>query len=319
MPVPVLPTPLPYPTVDPLAEAAIQQLEGAVTIARYVILSSGAVDAQIVAATQDAAELFGFPHPRDLQGQLISHIHHPDDALRTRLYFLARLLWSTEQYNTYPMRILRGPQKRPFWVQKRVQQVTISGQITWVTTNTALDQQGTYVMPPVEDVEGLLRDYVLQIVAPSHIASQLFVGLVANPAVISLGRQREALPTPLKTNDSIIETIDSNSRGIFHRETLTRLIRVEEALAQCHRARKTEVWVRRGATAVKIGLEELHTRYEQAIEQRKLCCMRCLHVWEPFIPNPIICPNCQQDWSELYTHRPYGSRQGHALTPAHQR
>ena len=237
--VPVMP--LPYPIVDPLAEAAIQQLEGAVTIARAVILPSGAIDSQIVAATQDAVELFGFAHPRDLQGQLISHVHHPDDALRTRLYFLARLLRGTEQYNTYPMRILRGPQQSPFWVQKRVQQVTISGQITWVTTNTALDQQGTYVMPPVEDVEGLLRDYVLQVVAPSHIASQLSAELVANPAVIALGRQRETLPAILKTNDSIIETIDSNSRSIFHRETLTRLIRVDEALAQCHRARKTEV------------------------------------------------------------------------------
>lgn len=319
MPVPIMPMPLPYPIVDPLAEAAIQQLEGAVTMARYVILPSGAVDAQIVAATQDAAELFGFTHPRDLQGQLISHIHHPDDALRTRLYFLARLLWGTEQYNTYPMRILRGPQKRPFWVQKRVQQVTISGQITWVTTNTALDQQGTYVMPPVEDIEGLLRDYVLQIVAPSHISSQLFADLVANPTVMSLGRQRETLPTTLKTNDSIIETIDSNSRGIFHKGTLTRLIRVDEALARCDKTRQTEVWVRRGATALKIRLAELRAHYEQAIEQRKLCCVRCLHVWEPFIPNPVICPNCQQDWSELYTRRPYGSRQGHALPPADKR
>ena len=319
MPVPLMPTPLPYPIVDPLAAAAIQQLEGAVTIARCVILPSGAVDSQIVAATQDAAELFGFTHPRDLQGQLISHIHHPDDALRTRLYFLARLLWGTEQYNTYPMRILRGQQKRPFWVQKRVHQVTISGQTTWVTTNTALDQQGTYAMPPVEDVEGLLQDYVLQFVAPSHIASQLSADLVAHPTVKALGRQKETLPTTLKTNDSIIETIDSNSRGIFHRETLTRLIRVEEALARCQGARKTDVWVRRGATVVKIGIEELRARYEQAIEQRKLCCMRCLHVWEPFIPNPIICPNCQQDWSELYTRRPYGSRQGHNLTTAHKR
>src|SRR6266571_3260938 len=208
MPVPLMPTPLPYPIVDPLAAAAIQQLEGAVTIARCVVLPSGAVDAQIVAATQDAAELFGFTHPRDLQGQLISHIHHPDDALRTRLYTLARWLRGTEQYNTYPMRILRGQQKRPFWVQKKVHLVTLNGQTTWVTTNTALDQQGTYVMPPVEDIEGLLRDYVLQIVAPSHIASQLFADLVTNPTVMSLGTQKATLPTALKTIDSIIEAMD---------------------------------------------------------------------------------------------------------------
>ena len=139
MPVPVVPTPLRYPVVDPLAEAAIQQLEGAVTLAIYVILPSGAIDAQIVAATQAAAELFGFAKPHDLQGQLISHVHHPDDALRTRLYALTRLLRGTQQYNTYPMRILQGPQKRPFWVQKQVHHVTLNGQSTWVTTNTALD------------------------------------------------------------------------------------------------------------------------------------------------------------------------------------
>jgi|RhiMetdeSRZDD1v2_1073273.scaffolds.fasta_scaffold10580_7 hypothetical protein len=312
MPVPVVPTALPYPIVDPLAEAAIQQLEGAVTIASPVILSNGAIDAQIVAATQGAAELFGFDQPRDLQGQLISQLHHPDDALLTRLYTLARLLRGTEQYNTYPMRILQGPQKRPFWVQKQVHLVTLNGQTTWVTTNTALDQQGTYVMPSVEDIEGLLRDYVLQIVAPSHIASQLFADLVTNPTVMSLGTQKATLPTALKTSGSIIEAMDSNSREISQRETRSRLIRIEATMARYQKAGKTELWVRRGATAVKIGLEELRMCYKQAIEQRKLCCMRCLHVWEPLIPNPLICPHCQQDWSEFYTRRPYGSRQGHA-------
>jgi rubrerythrin len=292
MPVPVVPTALPYPIVDPLAEAAIQQLEGAVTIASPVILSNGAID--------------------DLQGQLISQLHHPDDALLTRLYTLARLLRGTEQYNTYPMRILQGPQKRPFWVQKQVHLVTLNGQTTWVTTNTALDQQGTYVMPSVEDIEGLLRDYVLQIVAPSHIASQLFADLVTNPTVMSLGTQKATLPTALKTSNSIIEAMDSNSREISQRETRSRLIRIEATMARYQKAGKTELWVRRGATAVKIGLEELRMCYKQAIEQRKLCCMRCLHVWEPLIPNPLICPHCQQDWSEFYTRRPYGSRQGHA-------
>ena len=319
MPVPVVPTPLPYPVVDPLAEAAIQHLEGAVTIASYVILSSGAIDAQIVAATQDAAELFGFAQPRDLQGQLISHVHHPDDALRTRLYALTRLLRGTEQYNAYPMRILQGPQKRAFWVQKQVHQVTLNGQTTWVTANTALDQQGTYVMPPVEDIAGLLRDYLLQMVAPSHIASQLFADLVTHPTVMSLGTQKAVLPTALKTSHSIIEAIDSNSRGICHRETRMRLSRTEATMARYQKAGKTEIWVRCGATAVKIGLEELQRRYAQAIEQQKLCCMRCLHVWEPFIPNPLICPHCQQDWSELYTRRPYGSRQHHTCPPADTR
>jgi hypothetical protein len=316
MPVPVVPTPLPYPVVDPLAEAAIQQLEGAVTIASYVILPSGAIDAQIVAATQSAAELFGFVQPHALQGQLISHVHHPDDALRSRLYALTRLLWRTEQYTVYPMRILQGPQKRPFWVQKQVHQVTLNGQTTWVTTNTALDQQGTYVMPPVEDIAGLLRDYVLQMVAPSHIASQLFADLLTNPAVMSLGTQEAFLPMVLKTRDSIIEAIDSNSRGICHPETQRRLSRIEASMAQYQQAGNAELWVRRGATAVKIGLKELHMCYVQAIEQGKLCCMRCLHVWEPFIPNPLICPHCQQNWSELYTRRPYGSRRSPACPRA---
>jgi hypothetical protein len=90
-------------------------------------------------------------------------------------------------------------------------------------------------------------------------------------------------------------------------------------MARYQQAGKTELWVRRGATAVKIGLEELHRCYAQAIEQQKLCCMRCLHVWESFVPNPLICPHCQQDWSALYTRRPYGSRQGHACPPADMR
>ena len=82
---------------------------------------------------------------------------------------------------------------------------------------------------------------------------------------------------------------------------------------------KSEEEVAEELERLRLKLEELQMRYAHAIEQRKLCCMRCLHVWEPFIPNPLICPHCQQDWSALYTRRPYGSRQGHACTPVDKR
>ena len=309
MPSPVALTPLPYPLVDPLAEAVVRELRGAVTIARYVVLPSGAVDAQIVAVTPEAVELFGYTHRRDLQGKLISEVHHPDDVLRARLYALTRLLRGPEQYTTYPMRILQGPQKTPFWVQKRVHQVTANGVTTWVTTNTALDQRGTYGMPPIEDIEGLLRDYALQIVAPSHVASQLFADVVAHPLVRSLSSAYAPSLPELKTSDSIIETIYSKSKEIFPAVIQERLTRIQENLTQWRAAGQEAIWIRRGDTAVQMRLEEFVACYEHAVAQHKLCCVRCLYVWEPMLPNPVICPHCQQDWGALYRRKPYGARQ----------
>lgn len=306
---------MPYPVTDPLAEAAVQQIDGAVTMARHVFLPWGSIDAQIVAANQEAASLFGFAHPRELQGQLVSHVHHPDDALRTRLYALARLLRGTTQYATYPMRILRGPHKVPFWVYKRVHQVAMGGVMTWVTTNTALDQQQTYVMPPVEDVASLLRDYTLQFVTPSHIASQLFADLLESAPDSAPRSPDDSIGHALAMQAPDLSSHARPSTPYFSPTVQERRARVEAAMERYRTSGPTDIWIRRGTMALQIPLAVLRTRYDQASAQHKLLCVRCLHTWEPIIPNPVLCPKCQQDWGEFYVRRPYGSRQPAASGP----
>ena len=121
-------------------------VHGAVTIAQLVQVSEHVVDSCIVYATSAAAALFGFAHPRDLVGQFISKVHHPDDALVTRHYTLARL--HDEWFpNPYPMRILRAPSLQPIPVVKHVKQVMIDGILTWITVHTPFDYSRQFCMP----------------------------------------------------------------------------------------------------------------------------------------------------------------------------
>jgi hypothetical protein len=121
-------------------------LQGTITISQLVQVSEHVVDAVIVFATPSAARLFGVEHPSALEGQFISQIHHPDDALVTRHYTLARLHgdWYPDPY---PMRILRGPSREPIAVIKHVKQVLINGVLTWISTHTPFDYSQPFVMP----------------------------------------------------------------------------------------------------------------------------------------------------------------------------
>ena len=115
-----------------LANVLSPLFNGAITVAQLAQISDDVVDASIVYATPAAAQLFGFDHAEQLIGQYISHLHHPEDALITRHYALARIRndWHPDPY---PMRILRGTTQELVPVFKHVRQVTIDGVLTWIT------------------------------------------------------------------------------------------------------------------------------------------------------------------------------------------
>jgi hypothetical protein len=120
--------------------------QAALTITQLVQISEQVVDGVVVYATPRAAQLFGYAHPPELVGRYLSHIHHPDDALVTRQYTLARLHhdWYPDPY---PMRILRAPALEPVPVVKHVTQVLIDGVLTWITTHTPFDFAHPFAMP----------------------------------------------------------------------------------------------------------------------------------------------------------------------------
>jgi hypothetical protein len=87
-----------------------------------------------------------------------------------------------------------------------------------------------------------------------------------------------------------------------------RLAQLDTLLAQRQTAGQCPCWVRVAAEVVPIEPSTLRERLAQARAQHQLLCVRCLHVWQPLIADPAICPHCQQDWSKPYTRRPYGLR-----------
>src|SRR5712691_485171 len=106
-------------------------------------------------------------------------------------------------------------------------------------------------------------------------------------------------PVPLRHHDA--QTRVSS-------QTSLRLARLDAILARCQTAGQPHLWVRDGAQMHSLELATLRERLAQALAQQHLLCVRCLHVWQPFIPDPVLCPQCQQDWSRPYRRRPYGAR-----------
>ena len=137
----------------------------AVTLARLVTLPNLRMDSMIVAATPKAAAMFGFIHPDELIGRLVSEIWHPDDAQRTRLYSLARGMgeeFAASVPHSYPMRLLKFPRKKPVWVWKEVAQMQIEGTPFWLTRLVKLDQRKTYRMPDLPNIEAVVREHMLR-------------------------------------------------------------------------------------------------------------------------------------------------------------
>lgn len=123
----------------------------AITVSQLAEISEAVVDSTVVFATPSAAQLFGFKDPKDLIGRYISEIHHPEDALVSRHYALARFHgeWSPQPY---PMRILQGPRQKPLPVVKHVRQVMINGVLTWITVHTPFDTTHPFVMPVTQSM-----------------------------------------------------------------------------------------------------------------------------------------------------------------------
>src|SRR5262249_44827740 len=62
----------------------------AVTIAQRVAIGDFVVDARIIDATAEAAAWYGVEDPKQLLGQWISLVHHPEDATLGRKLSVAR-------------------------------------------------------------------------------------------------------------------------------------------------------------------------------------------------------------------------------------
>ena len=105
----------------------------AVTIAQRVAIGDFVVDARIIEATAEASAWYGVEDPRQLLGQWISLVHHPEDATLGRQLSVARH-YGIKVPTCYVSRIrqLDTPYSfRP--VLKETTQITIGSETYWVT------------------------------------------------------------------------------------------------------------------------------------------------------------------------------------------
>ena len=148
-----------FPPYDPTLDRVLDRMGGALTISKQVELPDGRSDAMVVAATTEAAELFGFNERHEMIGQLLSNVHEHDAIVQMRLYSLGRLLGNSEAPTSYPAKI-RRPTGEVLWVQKEVEQRMEPEGVIWITQNTVLKQNRSYTMPQLHNEAEMLHAFL---------------------------------------------------------------------------------------------------------------------------------------------------------------
>lgn len=261
----------PYEHVTPLVKLVEVMLQGTVTISQLVHVSEHVVDGVIISASPGAARLFGVEHPSALAGQFISQTHHPDDALVTRHYALARL-YGDWYPDPYPMRILRGPSREPIAVIKHVKQVFIHGVLTWISIHTPFDYSQPFIMPVtpamIERAGSPTERTLLGMVHVAYMDRLMAQrGRDASPRLAGLLQHSNAYETyiPGQNNAFLLPHASSADQYHEHQRTINSLLPkvVETLLLGQHR-------------------------------RRHYCCLKCGWPWygKMDAPRPSKCPDC---------------------------
>ena len=132
----------PNASVISLAKAAVRSHE-AVLVSIRVSLTRHIRDAQIIAASEAAAELYGYDSPGEMEGLYISTLHHLDDILESRKRAIARQFRKRPLTDHYVMRALHR-NGTPWHVEKEVQQFSLAcdgwEDTVWITRQYPTDQ-----------------------------------------------------------------------------------------------------------------------------------------------------------------------------------
>jgi hypothetical protein len=135
----------------PEAFRALLDSRQAMTIAMRAQVSPSIVDTRIVAATQRAAELYGYHDPAELEGQFVSLMHHLEDIQCTRLRSTLRALGLIDATEHYEVRIVQrsGMMRR---VNKRVEQRYVGDTLVWICHLEPADVRQQFQPPSLPEV-----------------------------------------------------------------------------------------------------------------------------------------------------------------------
>ena len=265
----------------------------ALTISKRVVICPTVVDAHIVQATPEAAHLYGFEHPEALIGRWQSHLQHPEDLQCARTMAALRHYGNTKIPTDYVLRIRQGYQDHFKTVRKHTAQLEWEGTTYWIT---ALEPaRGT----PIIEVFDSAR-FSLPLDAMRQYCGVMSVAEMEVLLAPFAAQHHAGSSAPLAHPEATLQRRSA--------PRVDRSAQLAARLAQLQAKPQRSCWVRVDHEVRPIPPQTLAAHLEAAQQQHKFLCARCLHVWEPVIPDPRLCPHCQQDWSQPYTRRPYGER-----------
>ena len=249
-------------------EVLLEAMEGAVILAQSVHFQNIILDAQIIAATQDAARLYGFNHHAELEGKFTSQLDHPDDYQAVKIMALVRYLQLSPTPSEYNVRIVL-PDGSIRHIRKSVKQMTHEGDTYWVTRSTEI-RADEYIPPP--DFRHLLTE---------NVAQQWF-NLISIAELEQLAkayipvRNARILPHNL-TSDEIHPMMDEIHTGDQMNEAISKVDVLPTTMAE---------------GAIDIGLGRTRRLPDNRFIHR---CGNCAETWASQVRNPKKCPRSRAD------------------------
>lgn len=126
--------------------ALLESVAGAIVLAQSVYFEDLVGDAQIIAATPEAARLYGYNHPSELEGKYTSQLDHPDDYQAIKMMSVARRLGLGPVPTEYDIRIIL-PDGSIRYIRKNVRQMDHEGDSYWMTTSVEITPQEALPLP----------------------------------------------------------------------------------------------------------------------------------------------------------------------------
>jgi hypothetical protein len=247
-------------------EVLLNTLEGAVILAQSVYFQDFIGDAQIIAATPEAARLYGYNHHSELEGKFTSELDHPNDYIALKVMTVIRILDLCSTPVEYDVRIIL-PDNSIRYVRKNVQQMTFDSNTFWVTTSREIKR---CKYKPLPDYRNLLTEEAI-----NHWFQMISVKELEQYVRRYVPERNKIIFSRDLTSDEIFPTIDENLEG-SQGETATGGTPILPAPKE----------------VVELELGRTRRLPDNRFIHR---CGNCAETWASFVENPARCPRARED------------------------
>lgn len=249
-------------------DALFDTIEGAVILAQTVWFENLVADAQIIAASKEAAELYGYHHPSELEGKFTSELDHPDDYLAIKAMAITRMYDFSSVPSEYDVRIIL-PDGGIRYIRKNVRQIEHNNSTYWMTRSAKIPPEEA---KPLPDYRSLLTPDVFN----EWFGAISVAELSRFVEIFTPVRNRQAFKDDLIMPDfqMIISEIQANMEK------------------QKDRGKASHFTTPSSNDAVKIGLGQTRRLPDNRFIHR---CGNCAETWASNVRNPPQCPRSRDD------------------------